>query len=263
MTFLDAILLGALQGLTEFLPVSSSGHLVLGQALLELKSAGVDDHASLSFEIIAHLGTLLAVFVYFRRLIWRLAVSLLPAGDTEARKLIWLVALGTIPAGLAGLMIKSHMSGIFSSPTFAASMLLLNGVILVLTGYIKIGAEPVKLRSALSIGVAQALAILPGISRSGSTISAGMFLGVSPRQAAEFSFLLAVPAILGAALLDIDNLSSLAGEELGVYLTGAAVAFVSGLLAIGWLMRLIQKGKFLYFGVYCLALGSIALVLIP
>lgn len=262
MTYLDAILLGALQGFTEFLPVSSSGHLVLGQTLLGLNEGGVDGHASLSFEIIAHLGTLLAVFVYFRRLIWRLVVSLLPGGDSECRKLIWLVALGTVPAGLAGLLIKSHLSGVFSSPTFTASMLALNGVILISTGYIKIGSESVKTRSALAVGLAQAFAILPGISRSGSTISAGMLLNVSPQRAAEFSFLLAIPAILGAALLDIDNLSSLTGEALGVYLSGAAVAFVSGLFAIGWLMRLIQKGKFLYFGVYCLALGSLALIFI-
>lgn len=262
MTFLDAILLGALQGLTEFLPVSSSGHLVLAQALLGLKSAGASNYGQLSFEIIVHLGTLLAVFVYFRRLLWRMAVSLLPGGDSQDRRLIWLVGLGTIPAALAGLYIKSHMSGVFSSPTFAASMLLINGVILVLTGFIRIGGESVRLRSAMGIGLAQALAILPGISRSGLTISAGMFLKVSPQRAAEFSFLLAIPVILGAAALDIDNLGTLAGEQLAVYLSGAAVAFVSGLLAIGWLMRLIRKGKFLYFGVYSLALGSLALVFI-
>ena len=255
MTFLDAILLGALQGLTEFLPVSSSGHLVLAQALLGLKSAGASDSGPLSFEIIVHLGTLLAVFVYFRRLLWRLVVSLLPGGDSQDRRLIWLVAL-------AGLYIKSLMSGVFSSPTFAASMLLINGVILILTGFIRIGGESVRLRSAMGIGLAQALAILPGISRSGLTISAGMFLKVSPQRAAEFSFLLAIPVILGAAALDIDNLGTLAGEQLAVYLSGAAVAFVSGLFAIGWLMRLIRKGKFLYFGVYSLALGSLALVFI-
>ncbi len=259
MDYLYAALLGLLQGLTEFLPVSSSGHLVLAQHALGLN---VSDGllSSLAFDIVLHLGTLLAVLVYFRARIMALTRSVFDKNMVEERKMIGFVIIATLPAVAAGLFIKSQLGGLYHSATFASSMLLVTGAMLLSTGFIKVGTADTKLKSSLWIGVAQALAILPGISRSGSTISMGMFLGVDPRKAAEFSFLMAIPAILGAAVLELKDLDGISSGDLGIYLVGAAVAFVSGLAAVGWLMRLIGKGQFKYFGVYCLLIGSASLL---
>jgi undecaprenyl-diphosphatase len=258
MTYLDAALLGLLQGLTEFLPISSSGHLVLAQEALGLKT----DPGSLSFEIVVHLGTLLAVFMYFRNTIVQLVRSLFNKEMRDSHRLILMVALGTIPAVIIGLTAKKLFPEIFTSALLAASMLIVNGGVLLLTGLAKPCDSQLTAKRSVLIGLAQACALLPGISRSGSTISAGMFLGIDPSRAAEFSFLLAIPAILGAAVLDATALGALDGELLGIYLTGAVTACVSGYLAVSWLMRLIKGGKFLYFGIYCLAIGVGSLFLI-
>lgn len=258
MNYLDATLLGLVQGLTEFLPISSSGHLVLAQEALGLKT----DPQSLTFEIMVHLGTLLAVILYFRSILIDLIRSLFKRELTDSRRMILLVVIGTVPAVVIGLTAKKLFPDIFSSAYLAATMLLVNGGVLLSTGLAKPSNGAITVKRSLLIGLAQACALLPGISRSGSTISAGMFLGIEPSRAAEFSFLLAIPAILGAAVLDADALGSLNGERLGVYLTGAVMAFVSGYLAVSWLMRLIKQGKFLYFGLYCLAVGLVSLFLI-
>ncbi len=261
MDYLYAALLGLVQGLTEFLPVSSSGHLVIAQHVLGLgeKNAMLN---SLTFDIVLHLGTLLAVLVYFRARVFSLARCLFDTTLVEDRKMLLFVIIGTLPAVAAGLFIKSQLGGLYHSATFASLMLLVTGAILLSTGWFKTGVGSVGKKSALWIGVAQACAILPGISRSGTTISMGMFLGITPEKAAEYSFLLAIPAILGAAVLELKDLSSVSTENLGVFLVGAAVAFISGLAAVGWLMKLIGKGKFKYFGVYCVALGAVSLIFV-
>jgi undecaprenyl-diphosphatase len=260
MDYLYAALLGLLQGLTEFLPVSSSGHLVIAQHALGLNDpAGLLN--SLAFDIVLHLGTLLAVLVYFRARIMALVRSIVDRDMIEERRMIGFVIVGTLPAVAAGLFIKSQLGGVYHSATFASAMLLVTGAMLLSTGLIKVGVEKTTLKSGLWIGVAQALAILPGISRSGATISMGMFLKVDPKKAAEFSFLLAIPAILGAAVLELRDFEGISTENIGVFLVGSAVAFVSGLAAVGWLMRLIGKGQFKYFGFYCLLIGSVSLLL--
>ena len=236
MTFAEAIILGIIQGLTEFLPVSSSGHLVISEHMLKISMPGV------SLEIWLHFGTLVAVLVYFSPKIISLFKGVLVPSDPdsgEMRRLLWALIVGTVPAVIVGLFFKDFFESAFEAPTFAAAMLIVTGL-------------------------AQALAILPGISRSGSTIVTGMFLGVKPDKAAEFSFLLAIPAVGGAFLLDLMEHSSLlfGGDAMVHYLVGAAVSFLTGILSIHFLLRLIKRGKLFYFGFYCVVVGITVLVLI-
>lgn len=255
MTYFQAILLGIIQGLTEFLPISSSGHLVLAQKLMGVNQPG------LVFELLAHAGTLGAVLVYFRKAIWRLIMALFPGGGKDDRKMILLIILGTIPAGLAGCLLEDSFERAFSSPALTASMLLVTGLILMSTRMIKPGSLGVGWKSALMVGLAQALANMPGISRSGTTIAAGLLGRVEPGRAAEFSFLLAIPAIGGAVILKAGELAELQSELLGPYLIGTLMSFVFGLVAVHLVLSVIRRGKFDYFAYYCFAAGGLGLYL--
>jgi len=255
MSYWDAILLGILQGLTEFLPVSSSGHLVLAQELLGVNQPGV------AFELLAHLGTLGAVLVYFRAAIWRLGKAVFGVGSrTDRFMVLWLV-IGTVPAGLVGFLLEDFFEGAFSSPLATSAMLLVTALILLATRFVRYGQRPVAWHSALAMGVGQALAIMPGISRSGTTIAAGLFAGVRPAQAAEFSFLLAIPAIGGAILLKADELIHVGSAAAGPYLVGAVLSFLFGLVAVYLVLSTIRRGKFDYFAYYCFAAGALGLYL--
>jgi undecaprenyl-diphosphatase len=255
MTFFDAVILGILQGLTEFLPVSSSGHLVLAQSLLGVSDYGV------SFEVIVHLGTVLSVFVYFRSTILRLIQSLFRPAMVEERKLIVFLIIGTIPAGVIGVLFEDFFEQTFSEPLLTSFFLLVTGTILVVSRFFKNGVKPVGAGSSLIMGFGQALAIFPGISRSGSTIVAGMIAGVEPAKAAEFSFLLVIPAILGATVLKVKNLAQLDAAMAGHYIVGAACAFITGLIAVYAVLAVIRRGRFEYFGYYCFAAGLFGLYL--
>lgn len=255
MSYLEAVILGAIQGLTEFLPVSSSGHLVLSQELL-----GVDD-PGVSFEILVHVATLFSVLIYFRGQVLSMVRSLFDRSLEESRQLILFIVVGTLPAVVVGLLLKEHIESAFESPATASAMLIATGFILLSTRLTTRHTRPLNVGRALLIGVAQALAILPGISRSGSTIAAGMLLGVPPQRAAEYSFLLAVPAIAGAAVLDIKDLSSLPAVNLGPYFVGSVVAFVVALVAVYLVLEAVRRGRFEWFGYYCLAAGGLGLYL--
>lgn len=255
MNFVDAIVLGILQGLTEFLPISSSGHLVLAQALLGVKEPGV------SFELLVHLGTVLAILIYFRTRIISLFRSLTDRSMAGERRMVLYLIIGTIPAGLAGLLLEDFFEQAFSDPAATSVMLFVTGGLLLATRFVRKRDKPVKGGTALAMGVGQALAIMPGISRSGSTIAAGMLAGVEPGEAAEFSFLLAVPAILGAVVLKIDDLLAVNRDLLAEYLAGAVAAFAFGLLAVYLLLAVIRRGKFDYFAYYCFAAGGLGLYL--
>ena len=255
MSYLDAIILGILQGLTEFLPVSSSGHLVLAQTLLHVKSSGV------SFEVTLHLGTVLSVLVYFRKQLGLMILSLFKKEMVEERKMIGLLILGTIPAGVVGLLFKDFFESAFSSPLLTSVMLLVTGFILFLSRFSKSGKKPVGLWSAIGMGLGQAAAIFPGVSRSGSTIVAGMLSGVQPSKAAEFSFLLAIPAIGGAAILEGKQLLSLSSDMIGHYIAGMVFSFVFGLIAVYTVLAMVRRGRFEYFGYYCFAVGLLGLYL--
>ncbi|MFH2035891.1 MAG: undecaprenyl-diphosphate phosphatase [Candidatus Zixiibacteriota bacterium] len=254
MNYLDAIILGLMQGLTEFLPISSSGHLVLTEHLLGVKMPGV------SFELIVHLGTLFSVLVYFRKRIWTISKSVFIPSDMVNRKMIFYIIIATIPVVLIALLLKSQIEEAFQSPLITSFALLITGIILLLTALSDKGTRELKLPRALIIGLGQALAIFPGISRSGTSISAGLFAGVKPMVAAEFSFLLSIPAICGAIVFMISDLFAIDPALFGQYLTGAVVSFLSGLLAVYILLDFIRKGMFKYFGLYCLMIGTFGII---
>ena len=255
MSYLDSIILGILQGLTEFLPVSSSGHLVLAQALLEVKQPGV------SFEILVHLGSLLAVLIYFRIRIFQLIKSLYDEEYKKYRPLVWFIIIGTIPAVIIGLSLKDFFEEAFSSPRIASAMLIVTGLILFSTRFSKKSNKKINLAGAIIMGLGQALAIMPGISRSGTTISVGLLWGLDPSEAAEFSFLLAIPAIAGAVVLNFKDLLVIDNALLGQYLVGAIFSFIFSIIAVYSVLSVIRRGKFEYFAYYCFAAGGFGLYL--
>jgi undecaprenyl-diphosphatase len=252
---LEAALLGIVQGLTEFLPVSSSGHLVLAGAVLGLELPGV------LFEVTVHVATLCAVLWVYRARIAELVRGAL-AGDGESWRYGLLLALASIPAGLAGVLGREFFEGAFDAPVQAAAALLVTGCVvwsLRITGPTADEARP-GAGAALLVGVAQALAIFPGISRSGATVATGVWRGVEPVRMAEFSFLLSVPAIGGAALLQADEVA--AGIEPGLgpgFVAGVVAAALSGVVAIRLFVGLLQRGRFHWFAYYCWAVGLLYL----
>lgn len=255
MSYFEAIFLGLLQGLTEFLPVSSSGHLVLASHLLGTKQPGV------SFEIVVHLGTLLSVLVYFRQRLARILRAPFDDQFKSERKLWGYLVLASIPAALLGLIFKEKFEQAFSEPFYTSVALIITAVILFVSRFFKKATGQIKLPTVLVMGLGQALAIFPGISRSGSTIVAGMMTGASPVVVAEFSFLMAIPVIAGAALLQIKSLLSLEPGLMGPYLVGAIGSFLTGLVAVYAVLNIIKRGRFEYFAFYCLALGLVGLYL--
>lgn len=261
MTIFEALLLGIIQGVTEFLPISSSGHLVLSEAIMGISEGG------LLVEVTLHAGTLVAVLVYFRSRLYRLFSRAFQSGDhgVESRRyLLWLL-VATVPAGAAGLLFEDSITAAFESPKVALTGLLLTGVILLSTKWSNEREKPVAGLPGLWMGFAQALAIVPGISRSGSTIAAGMWSGVNRREAAEFSFLLSVPAIGGASFLQLlDLMKGGAGgsEALAVGLVaGFVMAFISGYAAIALLLEVLRKRGLVPFAWYCWAVGLLGLIL--
>jgi undecaprenyl-diphosphatase len=252
----ESILLGILQGLTEFLPVSSSGHLVLAQELL----AGFDGPAA-AFDVLLHGGTLAAVLIYFRNDLVQIVRDMSRPGDGGWR-LPGLLLLGSVPAGIVGVFFSEAIEPLFSAPRVAAIGLLVTGCILAAAWRLRGSAHrtltDLTVLGTLFIGFAQALAIVPGISRSGTTIAVGMFLGMSGKDAARFSFLLSIPAIAGALVLES---GVIVGTGLPLtYLAGALAAALVGWASIALLMKLLDRENLLPFALYCLALGILSLV---
>ncbi len=255
MELLKAILLGIIQGLTEFLPISSSGHLVIGSELLKFNPPGI------SFEIFLHVGTLIAVVIAFHKDLLAMLRALFSTkqqrqNDESLRNAYqWniYIIIATLPAVFAGLFLKDSIESIFDNILITFFMLSVTGIIMVLTNKIKQKEQNVTGGKALLIGVAQALAILPGISRSGSTIFTGMFLGVQRETAARFSFIMSIPAILGAAVLKLGELIETppAASEVFYLAAGTAASIVSGYFAILILMDFVRKGRLHWFGYYC------------
>jgi len=245
------MVLGIVQGLTEFLPVSSSGHLVLAQAAVGFSAPGV------LVEVVLHVATLLAVVIVYRETLVRLLAGTVRR-DSESLKYVGLLIVGTVPAGVVGLFLKDFFERAFDSLIVVGVSFLLTGAILWSTKKAAgRGADKAPTpRGALAVGLAQACAILPGISRSGSTVAAGMWLGLDPVRAAEYSFLLAIPAIAGAAVLQIPDLSAEA-VQVGVpaLALGFVAALVSGVAAIKLLVLLLRRSAFHRFAPYCWMLG--------
>ncbi len=273
MDILQAIIIGVVQGLTEFLPVSSSAHLVFVPYLLGTESG-------LAFDTLLHIGTLVAVVVYFWNDLVHMLKSFLssladlPRGrfreglrEDQFKKLAWMVIIGTIPAGFAGILFKDFFEGLFSNVPAV-------GAFLVVTGFLLYGSEMISrktrskadlgemtIKNSLIIGVAQACAIAPGISRSGATISTGLFLGLERELAARFSFLLSIPAILGAALVQVKDISSLLDVTTGATIAGVIAAAISSYLAIKVMLKLVSERDLLVFAYYCWIIGPLAIIL--
>jgi len=269
LSLFHAVLLAILQGFTEFLPVSSSGHLVLAQELLNLH-----DPQMLIFDVFVHFGTLISViFIFWKDLLEILrsfakaftAVKLKRDYEkTEHFRLGVAIIIGSIPAGIIGLLYRHEIEAAFTDPKLVAMNLVITGLILFLTRLAKpIKGKKVGLVAAFIIGLAQAVAILPGISRSGSTMSTALYLKISPMLAARFSFLLSVPVIAGAALLEGYKLFK-NGNTLGTMplVVGTAVSAIAGYFAIKMLLKIMEKGKFSWFSFYCLTIGILGILFI-
>lgn len=265
MTIWQAILLGVVQGLTEFLPVSSSGHLVLVEKLLGLSVQ------NLRFEVVVHLGTLLAVIIVFRGKIVKVLAGLF-CGRVRYRKgklrfpnehtrLAWLLVMASIPALVAGLVFGRVIEQDLLTPLSVGIFLLITGGILFGTRFVHPPSGRANWRNSLIVGFAQVLAILPGISRSGITISAGIYSGIERKQSAEFSFLLVIPLILGAGISKVGQMlkTGIAPSEITILLAGAVPAAVSGYLALRVLLEIIKKGRLDYFAYYCWLVGLIVI----
>lgn len=273
MTFLEALIFGLVQGLTEFLPVSSSGHLVLVKSLMEITEPGM------VFEIFVHFGTVLSILVVFRKevvgLIRGFFILLftkkesVSAVDVENGHMAWYIILGTIPAAIVGFTLKDQIEALFftgdgsTSILFVSIMLIVTGIILFLTRYTVETGKKNGWYTSLIIGIGQAIAILPGISRSGTTIGIAMFFGIEKKKAAQFSFLLAIPVIIGATLKQTLELLPFGIRLQEIWLplfTATTMAFVSGYFAILFLLDIIKRGKFSYFAYYCWLVGLAGLI---
>jgi undecaprenyl-diphosphatase len=268
MTILQTIILGIVQGLTEFLPVSSSGHLVLVPFWLGWKLPTTEIFI---FDVLVQVATLAAVFAYFWRDLWRIGRAWVqgmlqrqPFADPAAR-LGWFIILATLPAGIVGLLIKDWIEALFSSPAAAAAFLLLTGGLLMLAEGLGRRARALTAMTwtdALVIGLFQALAILPGVSRSGSTIVGGTLRGFQRAEAARFSFLISIPIMLAAGLLATLDLLAVPnlGAVLPVFLPGFLAAGIVGYLAIRWLLRYLVNHSLNGFAIYCFVIGGLSLI---
>jgi undecaprenyl-diphosphatase len=268
MKLWESILLGVIQGLTEFLPVSSSGHLVLTERLLGLPLN------NLSFEVVVHLGTLVAVLLVFRRRVVRIGRGLFcgrvryskgrfrfPNKDT---RWAWLLVMASIPALVTGWFLVALIERLLLKPLPVAVFLLITGAVLFGTRFIKLSpAQPNWWRS-LVIGFSQMGTIIPGISRSGITISAGIYCGIQREEAAEFSFLLSIPLILGAGIMKISEMmnNGFPASETLILLIGAATAAISGYFALIILLKIIEKKRLYSFAYYCWLLGLLVIFLV-
>ena len=258
MTYAQAALLGLVQGLTEFLPVSSSGHLVMVQSLFHVKEA------DLTFDIVVHLATLVALVAYYRRDVYfilkgGLTGSREPWEGLTPRAWCGLIVLGSIPAAVVGLAFKSQLEASFSEPFSNGIQLLISAALLFSTVPLRNFGHTLTWGRSLLVGVAQAVAILPGISRSGATIATALHLGVPRDQAARYSFLLSMPAVFGAFLLqaaDVARSTQPFAPEWGPLLLGFVTSLVSGYLAVAWFVRLLVRGHFAVFGWWCLLVGA-------
>lgn len=256
------MILGLLQGLTEYLPVSSSGHLAIGSYLF-----GIEGEENLAFTVAVHVATVLSTLVILWKEIDWIFKGLFKFKMNEETKYVINIVISMIPVGIVGLFFKDYVEEVFGSGlAIVGCMLLVTAALLTFSFYAKPRQkENIGWRDALVIGIAQACAVMPGLSRSGSTIATGLLLGNKKESLAKFSFLMVIPPILGEALLDV--VKGLKGEEAfgGIDMLPLAVgfvaAFVSGCLACKWMIDIVKKGKLIYFGIYCAIAGVITLIL--
>lgn len=263
MNEIQALILGLVQGLTEYLPVSSSGHLTIGQELL-----GITSDDNLTFDVAVHVATVLSTLVIlWKEVVWLLAGVLKFKWNDEMRYAVNIL-VSMIPVGIVGVFFKDYIEEIFGSGLLIVGIcLLITASLLAFSYYYKPKSKPsIGMKDAFIIGLAQAIAVLPGLSRSGSTIATGLILGNDKAKLAQFSFLMVIPPIMGEALLDVmkamkHGTEAVAGDiSMSALAVGFIAAFISGCAACQWMVNIVKKGKLIYFAYYCVVVGLVALV---
>lgn len=257
MNWIEALILGIIQGLTEFLPVSSSGHLELGKVIL-----GVDAERSLVFTVLVHGATVLSTIVVFHKDILQLIKGLFAFRWNQETRYIAMIFFSMIPVAVVGLFFKDEVEGFFTGNlVLVGSMLLITATMLLFTHFKKSNKREITFLDSIIIGIAQAMAVLPGISRSGSTISTGLMLGNQRAAVARFSFLMVLIPIIGANFKDIIDGDLTGSDSIGgiPLIVGFIAAFISGLIACKWMIGLVKRGKLIYFSIYCYIVGLISI----
>ncbi len=260
MTWFEALILGIIQGLTEFLPVSSSGHLEIGKQIL-----GVEAPDNLTFTVVVHGATVLSTIFIFRKDLANLIKGLFNFSWNEETQYIFKISVSMIPIGIVGVFFKDYVEELFNTDKIlllVGIMLLITATLLAFTFYAKAKEKDISFKDAFIIGIAQTIAVLPGISRSGSTIATGLLLGNKREAVARFSFLMVLIPILGENVLSVlkDDVASTSTIGALPLIIGFISAFISGLLACKAMINLVKKGKLIYFAIYCAAVGAIAII---
>lgn len=250
MNIFQAIILGITQGITEWFPVSSSGHLALVQKFFNI-------NVPMSFDIFLHFASLIVIVLVFWKDIKDIIVGIFKKDKKYINLFIYLV-IASIPAGLVGFLLKDKIDTIFSNIMFVGVSLIITGIVLFLTRFAKNKNKEINIKNSIVIGLAQAVAVLPGISRSGSTISAGLFSGLDTKTATRFSFLLSIPVILGASIFEIKNISII--ENLWYLLASCVTTIIVGFLSLKYLLRVVDKNQFKNFSFYCFILGLLVVI---
>jgi len=266
MTWWQAIVLGILQGLTEFLPVSSSGHLVLAQHVLGLQLT-----QDVTFEVFLHAGTALSIITVYRQRLWRILKDTIrslpqPLSTYQTNvnyRMLWQVGFASIPAGLAFVFLESQLEWSYANPWFVCVMLIVTGILLGSTVLVRLKTGNLTLLKSILIGISQSISLLPGMSRSGATISTGLLLGVKPESVADFSFIMVLPVIFGASLVKGLELihSSESIEWLSIFL-GTFMAYGTGIFAIHVVLSFVRRGRLHTFALYCVGIGILGLLLL-
>ncbi len=260
MSWIEALILGLLQGLTEFLPVSSSGHLELGKYLL-----GVDAERSLAFTVAVHGATVLSTIVVFRSDLLKVIKGLFELKWNDSWQFVSRIGVSMIPVLIVGFFFKDYVESFYSGNIrFVGFMLIITAVLLSFTYLKRTFNRKINFSDAFIIGIAQAFAVLPGISRSGATISTGLMLGTQRENIARFSFLMVLIPIIGANLLDVlsGEMTNNSGVGITAILVGFIAAFVSGLFACKWMISIVKRGRLIFFAIYCFIIGMVAILLL-
>ena len=265
---LDIILLGIIQGIAEFLPISSSAHLIIFREIFGLGSS-IGSNIELAFDLALHFGTLLAIIIYFFNELWKILTDGITKGNkTKDGKLFWFLILATIPAGIVGVLFEDIVESFFRHQLWLIALaLIIMGIIIYLVdkkSKIDKSIQDLKWYQALIIGCAQVFALIPGFSRSGTTITASRALGINREDSAKFSFYLSVPVVAGATLFSLikDNTLAIISENLIIFGVGILISFIVGLLCISFLLKYIKKNDFKIFMIYRVILGLIVLIML-
>ncbi|MCY4000697.1 MAG: undecaprenyl-diphosphate phosphatase [Bacteroidetes bacterium] len=264
MTWWQAAILGCLQGLTEFLPVSSSGHLVLAQHVLGLQLT-----ADVTFEVFLHLGTAFSIITVYRQKLWSIVKDTalnarhpLRAYQSHSNvRTVWLVVIASVPAGFAYVFLETQLEWSYAHPWFACMMLIMTGILLAMTMVVRASTGHITIMKSTLIGIAQAVSLLPGMSRSGATISTGLLCNIKPEEAADFSFIMVLPAIFGASLVKgLDLLQSSEPTTWIPILVGTSIAYGMGIFAIHVVLGFVRRGRLHIFASYCVGVGILGLL---